>query len=160
MITVTLGTIPFPFDRAIKWLDILLERGAISEDVFVQYGTADVSVLKKYSFVETAPIVESSLLMKHIKSSRLVISHAGQGLTRGLAAQGACFILLPRLASHKEHIDDHQLMFARGVQELGISYCVSLEKLQEAVLNPPVSFQGKLFDKPKLADYFLQKYPA
>ena len=122
MITVTLGTIPFSFDRAIGWLDNLLDTGVICESVFVQHGTTDVSALLNYPFVKTTPIVETSLLMKQVQESRLIISHAGQGLTRGLAAQGACFILLPRLAYYKEHVDDHQLWFARGVEKLGIPY--------------------------------------
>ncbi|MBW4668146.1 MAG: hypothetical protein KME60_12175 [Cyanomargarita calcarea GSE-NOS-MK-12-04C] len=93
MITVSLGTIPFPFDRAINWLSLLLQRGVISEDVFVQHGTTNVSILAKYQGVTTAPIIETSLLTQKITDSRLVISHAGQGLTKALATQGACFVL-------------------------------------------------------------------
>jgi UDP-N-acetylglucosamine transferase subunit ALG13 len=160
MITVSLGTIPFPFDRAINWLSLLLQRGVISEDVFVQHGTTNVSVLAKYPLVTTAPIIETSLLMQKITDSRLVISHAGQGLTKALATQGACFVLLPRLARYKEHIDDHQLLYAHGVQKLGINYCVSIEHLEQIILNPPPPFQGQLFEQPKLAQHLLQIYPA
>lgn len=160
MITVTLGTIPFSFDRAIGWLDSLLETGVISESVFVQHGTTDVSALAKYPFVGTTPIVETSLLKKKVEESRLIISHAGQGLTRGLATQGACFVLLPRLARYKEHIDDHQLWFARDVEKLGIPYCTSLEHLKRAVKCPPPSFKGQIFNEPKLAEHLMQIYPT
>ncbi|MEM9927482.1 MAG: glycosyltransferase [Cyanobacteria bacterium P01_D01_bin.50] len=160
MITVTLGTIPFSFDRAIGWLDSLLETGVISESVFVQHGITDVSALAKYMHVVTAPIVETSLLKKKVEKSRLIISHAGQGSTRGLANQGACFVLLPRLARYKEHIDDHQLWFARDVEKLGIPYCTSLEHLKLAVKCPPPSFKGQIFDEPKLAEHLMQIYPA
>ena len=159
MITVTLGTIPFSFDRAIDWLDNLLDAGVISESVFVQHGTTDVSALLKYPFVKTTPIVETSLLMKHVQESRLIISHAGQGLTQGLAAQGACFILVPRLARYKEHIDDHQLWFARGVEKLGIPHCTTFDNLEQAVKYPPPSFQGQIFGEPKLAEHLMQIYP-
>jgi len=160
LITVTLGTIPFTFDRAINWLSILLERELISEPVFVQHYQTNVSALEKYSLVTTVPIVESSELMNQIKSSRLVISHAGQGLTRALASQSASFVLLPRLACYKEHIDDHQLLFAQSVEQLGISYCLSLESLEKIILNPPPAFQGELFSGVKLTDHLLQKYPG
>ena len=159
MITVTLGTIPFAFNRAIDWLERLLSAGVISENVFVQHGTTDVSILAKYSFVTTTPIVETSFLMQTIGESRLIISHAGQGLTRGLAAQGACFILVPRLSRYKEHIDDHQLWFARGVEKLGIIHCTSLDNLEQAVKFPPPSFKGQIFDEPKLAEHLMQIYP-
>ncbi|MBO3458285.1 glycosyl transferase [Aetokthonos hydrillicola Thurmond2011] len=160
MITVTLGTIPFPFDRAINWLSVLLEVGIISENVFVQHGITDVSSLAKYSLVTTTPIVETSTLMKQIENSNLVISHAGQGLTKILASQGACFILLPRLSRYKEHIDDHQLFFAKEVEKLGIPYCLSLENLQEAILHPPPPFQRRLFEEPKLVNHLLKVYPV
>ncbi len=160
MITVTLGTIPFSFDRAIDWLDNLLEAGVISESVFVQHGTTDVSALAKYMYVKTTPIVETSMFKKIVQESRLIISHAGQGSTRGLANQGACFVLLPRLARYKEHIDDHQLWFARDVEKLGIPYCTTLEHLKGIVKSPPPSFQGRIFDEPKLAEHLMQIYPA
>ncbi|MBE9215125.1 glycosyl transferase [Plectonema cf. radiosum LEGE 06105] len=160
MITVTLGTIPFSFDRAIAWLDSLLDSGVISESVFVQHGTTDVSALAKYIHVKTIPIVETNLLMKTIEESRLIISHAGQGLTRGLAAQGASFILVPRLARYKEHIDDHQLWFAQGVEKLGIPYCTTLNNLEQAIKCPPPSFKGQIFDQPKLAEHLMQIYPV
>ena len=73
MITVTLGTIPFSFDRAIDWLDSLLEAEVISESVFVQHGTTDVSKLAKYPFVTTEPIVETSFFMKTVRSSRYLM---------------------------------------------------------------------------------------
>ena len=160
MITVTLGTIPFTFDRAIDWLDSLLDAGVISESVFVQHGATDVSKLAKYPFVTTEPIVETSFLMKTVRSSRLILSHAGQGLTRGLAAQGACFVLMPRLSCYNEHIDDHQLLFAQGVEKLGIPYCTSLDNLELAVKCPPPSFKGQIFDEPKLAEHLMQIYPV
>ena len=160
MITVTLGTIPFPFERAIDWLDRLLNAGVISEKVFVQHGTTDVSALAKYINVKTAPIVETSSLKKTIEQSRLIISHAGQGSTRGLASQGASFILLPRLARYNEHIDDHQLWFAQGVEKLGIRYCTSLDNLEQAIKCPPPSFRGQIFDEPKLAEHLMQIYPV
>ncbi|AFY57167.1 hypothetical protein Riv7116_4754 [Rivularia sp. PCC 7116] len=159
MITVTLGTIPFAFNRAIDWLERLLSAGVISESVFVQHGTTDVSILAKYSFVTTTPIVETSFLMKTIGESRLIVSHAGQGLTRGLAAQGACFILVPRLSRYNEHIDDHQLWFARGVEKLGITHCTSLDNFEQAVKCPPPSFKGQIFDEPRLAEHLMQIYP-
>ena len=160
MITVTLGTIPFSFNRAIDWLESLLETEVISESVFVQHGTTDVSSLTKYPFVKTKPIVETSLLMKTVQDSRLIISHAGQGLTRGLASRGACFVLLPRLSCYKEHIDDHQLWFARDVEKLGIPYCTSLDHLERVVKSPPPSFQGQIFEEPKLAEHLMQIYPG
>lgn len=159
MILVTLGTIPFPFNRAINWIDSLLENGVISENVFIQYGVSDVSAIVKHPLVTAESIVQSKDLMKLVDSSRLVISHAGQGSTRAMADRGACFVLLPRLARYGEHIDDHQLLFAKSVENLGVSFCLSLDALEQAVLQPPSHFKGQLFNGPKLVEYLLEVYP-
>lgn len=160
MILVTLGTIPFSFDRAINWIESLLDNGTISEPVFVQYGVSDVAVITKHRLVTAESIVLSKDLMKIVDASRLVISHAGQGSTRSLAERGARFVLLPRLASYGEHIDDHQLLFARSVEKLGVLSCSSLNDLQQAVLQPPPPFQGRLFESPKLAEHLSKAYPS
>ncbi len=160
MILITLGTIPYQFNRAITWLSILLKEDVISEPVFIQYGVSDISLVVKHPLVTAVPIVQSKELMKMVDNSRLVISHAGQGSTRALASKGACFVLLPRLARYGEHIDDHQLLFARNVEKFGVSHCLSLKELEQFILQPPPAFRQKLFDGPKLADYLLNVYPG
>ncbi|MBH8552823.1 glycosyl transferase [Nostocaceae cyanobacterium CENA357] len=159
MILMTLGTVSFPFDRAVLWLKILIERGVISESVFLQYGYSDVSVLKGYSQVTLEPTVTLDELVKLVNASRLVISHAGQGSTRMLAAQGSNFILLPRLKRYGEHVDDHQLLFAKAVGKLGIKSFLSLDEFAQGVLEPPPYFQQKIFNTPRLTDYLLVQYP-
>ena len=158
MITVTLGTIPFPFARSIDWLESLLRRSVISEALFVQHGVSDVSQLANYSLVTTAPIVAPEQLRQVIQSSRLVIAHGGQGSARKLAAMQVSFILLPRLACYGEHVDDHQVSFAHSVAELGVKYCLSLESLEHFVLNPPQPLNKPLLDGPWLAHHLIESY--
>lgn len=160
MITVTLGTIPFQFNRAITWLSDLLNSGVISEPVFVQYGVSDISQIAHHPLITAAPILEHGKLNDLLEMSRLVISHAGQGSTRGLAARKASFVLLPRLAQYGEHVDDHQLLFAQSVKPFGVQYCLSLKELEKTVLNPPPRFQKTLLEGPKLADHLLTIYPS
>ncbi|MBD2528762.1 glycosyl transferase [Nostoc flagelliforme FACHB-838] len=159
MILMTLGTVSFPFDRAVLWLKMLIDRGVISEPVFLQYGYSDVSALKRYPQVTLVPTVTLDELVKLVESSRLVISHAGQGSTRMLAAQGARFMLLPRLKRYGEHVDDHQLLFTQAVAPLGIKSFVSLDELEKAVLEPPPYFHKNIFNTPRLTDYLLVQYP-
>jgi UDP-N-acetylglucosamine transferase subunit ALG13 len=159
MIVMTLGTASFQFDRAITWLSLLLEREVISEPVFVQYGISDISVVAQHPLVTAEPMVESRRLMALVNAAKLVISHAGQGSTRMLAAQGASFVLLPRLKKYAEHIDDHQLWFAQAVEELGVQYCLSLRDLEQVIVQPPPRFQQQLFSGPKLADHLLAVHP-
>lgn len=160
MIVLTLGTASFQFDRAINWLSILLESGIISEPVFVQYGVSDISPVLKHPLVTAQSVLELEPLLALIDTARLVISHAGQGSTRMLAARGASFVLLPRLKSYAEHIDDHQLWFAQAIEELGVQYCSSLKQLEQAILQPPSRFPKQLFCEPKLANHLLTVHPA
>lgn len=159
MITVTLGTIPYRFDRSILWLKALLDSGVINEPVFIQYGTSDISALIHHPLVTAESVVPQAKLKALINRSRLVISHAGQGSTRLLAAAQTHFVLLPRLAKHEEHVDDHQLMFARSVASRGVHHCVTFEALEQAVLNPPELCPPDLFAGPKLTAHLLKRYP-
>ncbi len=160
MIFVTLGTIPFSFDRAIAWLDSLLEQHVIQEPVLLQHGITDVSSLSHHAAITTVPFLESQHFLEGVDSARLVISHAGQGSTRILAARSARFVLLPRLQQYGEHIDDHQLWFSQGIDCFGVHYCLSVTELEQFIQSPPPPFPHKLFDGPKLVDHLLQTYPA
>ncbi|MGF1600586.1 MAG: glycosyltransferase [Thermosynechococcaceae cyanobacterium] len=159
MITVLLGTSPFPFDRAVSWVKVLQQQNLIRTKVFIQYGASDVSQLKHGSRIATASFITSEEVRSCIRQSQLVISHAGQGLTRSLAESKVPFILLPRLARFGEHIDDHQLWFAEAVAQWGVCYCTSIEQLEQAVLSPPEILQCPLFEGPKLTDHLLKTYP-
>lgn len=159
MITVTLGTIPYPFNRAIDWLSFLLEEEIITEPVFLQHGVTDIKAVVDNKLVTAAPLLSASVLAEKIQSSRLVISHAGQGSTRKLAAKDISFVVLPRLAQYGEHIDDHQLMFAQGVEKLGVRVCRTFDDLKAAINQPPTSLEKDLFAGQKLGDFLANKYP-
>ncbi|AFY32494.1 glycosyltransferase [Calothrix sp. PCC 7507] len=159
MILMTLGTISFPFDRAILWLKILLDRGVITEPVFLQYGASDISALAEHPLVTVESTVTLEKLIKLADNSRLVISHAGQGSTRMLASRKVPFVLIPRLKLYGEHVDDHQRWFAEAVAPRGIQNFVDLDELEKAILQPPPRFQGQLFSNPKLTDYLMRQYP-
>ncbi|NET11245.1 MAG: glycosyl transferase [Symploca sp. SIO2B6] len=159
MITVILGTSPYPFHRAIAWLHRLLQDKTIDESVFVQSGVTDTSAIDHYPLIHTASIIGSNKLVEMVTQSRMVISHAGQGSTQMLVAQGASFVLMPRLAHHREHVDDHQLLFAQATQEFGVNYCLQFEELKRAMICPPLPLPSRqLFEGPKLADYLCQVY--
>lgn len=161
MITVILGTSPYPFNRAISWIVTLIQSQVINESVFLQSGVTDASAIAQHPLVQKKSLISASELTDLVKASRVVISHAGQGSARMLVAQGASFILLPRLARYREHVDDHQLSFAQATQQFGVNYCLDFEALKQAVLTPPQPLPNrKLFSGPKLADYLCRVYPG
>jgi UDP-N-acetylglucosamine transferase subunit ALG13 len=159
MIVYTLGTIFFPFERAVSWLQILLEKEIIAEPVLFQHGATSTAKLRHPLLTSVASLTRSEMY-EAVKQSSLVISHAGQGSTRMLAEMGACFILLPRLKRYGEHVDDHQLFFARTVEKFGVHYCTELDQLINYVKQRPCPFQGELLNAPSLVEHLIAHYSS
>lgn len=157
MIVYTLGTIFFPFNRSVDWLRVLLEEEIITEEVLFQHGTTPVVHLKHPLLTSVASLTKEEMHTA-VRQSSLVISHAGQGSTRMLAELGACFVLIPRLKRYGEHVDDHQLLFARAVDRFGVPYCTELEQLINYIKQRPTPLQAKLFNAPSLAEHLIVRY--
>lgn len=157
MIVYTLGTIIFPFDRAINWLQILLEEEIIVEPVLLQHGSTSAAKLTHPLLTSVVSLTRNEMY-EAVKQASLVISHAGQGSTRMLTEMGACFILLPRLKRYKEHVDDHQLLFARAVEKYGVQHCTELDQLIYYVKYRPYPFEGELFNAPSLTEHLIARY--
>lgn len=157
MIVYTLGTIFFPFDRAVSWLQILLEEEIIVEPVLLQYGSTSAAWLSHPLLTSVASLTRQEMY-EAVKQASLVISHAGQGSTRMLAEMGATFVLIPRQKRYGEHIDDHQLLFSRAVEKFGVHYCTELHQLINCVKYHPLPFQGELFQAPLLVEHLITRY--
>lgn len=157
MIVYTLGTIFFPFDRAIYWLQELLEKEIIVEPVLLQHGATSAAKLSHPLLTSAASLTRDEMY-KAVKDASLVISHAGQGSARMMTEMGACFVLLPRLKRYGEHVDDHQLLFARAVEKFGVHHCTELEQLINYVKERPSPFQGELFKAPLLVEHLIARY--
>ncbi len=161
MILVTFGTISYPFPRLAEWVKFLLDKNIISESVFIQHGTTDISFLKKYSLVTTKEVFSLVEMNELISNSRLIISHGGQGSTRKLAKSNKRFIIVPRLSKYQEHIDDHQLEFVKSIdKKFGVCYSTCLADFCHKVQNPPAPINQELFDGPRLAEHLLNRFPA
>lgn len=157
MILYTLGTTGYPFDRAINWLQELLKIEIIVESVLLQHGVTSVANFS-HPLLTSVVGLNRNEMHEAVKNASLVISHAGQGSTRMLADMGARFVLLPRLKCYGEHVDDHQLLFARAVEKLGVRYCTELNQLIGSIVNPPFSFQGKLLEDRFLVEHLIAQY--
>jgi UDP-N-acetylglucosamine transferase subunit ALG13 len=161
MIFITFGTIPYPFDRFVDWVKIMLEESVITEKIFIQHGISNISAIEKHYLVKASPILSLSEMDRMIDRSRLIISHAGQGTTRKLAATNKSFGIVPRLFKYGEHVDDHQLQFAQSVyREFKICYCDSIDDFKELIINSPQPIHNNLFTGPKLAQHLLMTFPS
>lgn len=159
MIVYTLGTIFFPFNRALSWLQELLDKEIIVEPVLLQHGATSAANLS-HPLVTSVASLTIDEMHDAVSQASLVISHAGQGSTRMLTKMGACFVVLPRLKRYGEHVDDHQLLFAHTIAKFGIKYCTELEQLVEYVKQRPTSPVGGMFNAPLLTEHLIAQYPG
>lgn len=128
MIFVTLGSQKFQFNRLLKAIDVLIEEGKITEEVFAQIGYSDY-IPKHYSYERFLDREEFAGIQSKCD---IVITHAGTGAIVGALKKGKKVIAVPRLAKYGEHIDDHQLQIVEQFvnQNLiyGLNNCADLEK--------------------------------
>ncbi|MUL35810.1 glycosyltransferase [Gloeocapsopsis dulcis] len=116
MIFVTVGTEQFPFNRLMTWIQVLIKRGFIAEEVVVQYGSSTNIPTGVNSYSVLPPEQFHSV----IKQARIVIGHCGEGTILLLAATAKPYILVPRSQKYKEHIDNHQVELAEALAQLDV----------------------------------------
>lgn len=109
MILVTLGTHPSPMDRLLATLAQLVGDGRISEPVVVQSAAYGV----RPAGLELRDVVPAGELASLARQASAIVTHGGPGsITLALTA-GRRPIVVPRDPAFGEHVDDHQVRFAR-----------------------------------------------
>lgn len=132
MIFVTVGTHEQPFNRLVKAIDDLVENGTIKEDVIIQrgYSTYEPKHCKYYNLISWEE------MQKYNKEARIIITHGGPASFIDVLSLGKTPIVVPRQAKYNEHVNDHQLEFARQLVERGENIIVveDIAKLGDAIL--------------------------
>jgi exopolysaccharide biosynthesis glucuronosyltransferase PssE len=135
MIFVTVGTNEAPFDRLLEMVD----RARFEDEVVVQNGSSTV----RPKDARCIDFLSFQDLREHVNRARVVVSHAGVGSILLSLMNGKQPVVVPRLRRHGEHVDDHQLAFARRLQSKGlVSVVEQPDELRTAVeaaqqLAPP-----------------------
>jgi UDP-N-acetylglucosamine transferase subunit ALG13 len=109
VILVALGTHPQPMDRLLRALDTLVENGTIREPVVVQ----SASYAYRPVHLEPLGILDAEELDRRIAAADVVMSHGGPGILASARAAGRTPVVVPRSHAFGEHVDDHQLRYAR-----------------------------------------------
>jgi len=111
MIFVTVGTHHAPFDRLVR----AIEQWAAThdEDVVVQLGSS----LEPAPSCVSATLMEPDEVERHMAAARVVITHGGPASILLALAHHKVPIVVPRSGRHGEHVDDHQIAFARRMAD-------------------------------------------
>ncbi len=139
MIFVTVGNHFQGFDRLLKKVDEIASK--IPHEIFVQKGYTNY-IPRNTKYFDFVPIQEA---MQYIRTSRLVISHAGIGTIILCKEYGIPLILFPRRKKYGEHGTDHQLEIAQAIETRGDPhiYIVYEEDKLEAKIFEILSRQEK-----------------
>lgn len=111
MIFVTVGTHEQQFNRLIEKIDSLIESGDIKEEVIIQSGFS--TYIAKNCRCEK--IIPYSQMIKNIQDARIVITHGGPATFIMPLQIGKTPVVVPRLKQFDEHVNNHQLEFAKQV---------------------------------------------
>jgi UDP-N-acetylglucosamine--N-acetylmuramyl-(pentapeptide) pyrophosphoryl-undecaprenol N-acetylglucosamine transferase len=115
---VTLGTIkPYRFDSLV---DAVLATGLANEETVWQLGVTTRAGLPGTAHDQ----MSSSAFEQTASEADVVITHAGVGSILGLLDKGIYPVVVPRAASRREHVDDHQAQAAALVDRTGVGLAV------------------------------------
>jgi len=132
----TVGTDHHPFDRLVDWLDDWLDRAQRPVRCFVQVGTS-----RPPTRAEHAQYLPYLTLEARMAQADVVVCHAGPGTIMLAIAAGRRPIVVPRRRDLGEHVDDHQVVFARHIAREGTIMLVETqhefdERVAEALERP------------------------
>lgn len=128
---VTVGNALDPFERLVRMVDEALPREGV--EGVCQHG---VSVTRPHGLraVTTLPRAEFEA---ELQGADVVVCHAGVGTLWSAIEAGHRPIVVPRLASHREIVNDHQLEICRELEREGLIVVVSsAEELARAAATP------------------------
>ena len=133
MIFVSFGTHEQPFNRLIECIDSLKKNGVIQEDVIIQTGYSTYEP-KYCTWQKLYPYQE---MIKLVDKARIVITHGGPSSFIMPLQVGKTPIVVPRRHEFDEHVNDHQVSFAKAVAErMGTIIVVEkMRKLEETIIN-------------------------
>lgn len=130
MIFITVGSQKFQFNRLLEQIDLLIEKGAIKEDVFAQVGASDYKP-KHYDYKD---FITQDEFKEYMSKCNFVITHAGTGAIITALKSDKKVIAIPRLAKYGEHVDDHQIQLIDEFKELNfIEPVYEIDDLEQAI---------------------------
>lgn len=113
MILATVGTHEQPQDRLFVELDRLVAAGEITEEVVAQVGHSEFTSPR----LTIHRMLPYDQLQDALRAARRVITHGGPATIMQAFAVGKVPIVVPRQSAFGEHVDDHQVRFARRVAD-------------------------------------------
>lgn len=111
MIFVTVGTHEQPFNRLVKYMDELKGSGILEDEVIIQIGFSTYEP----KYCTWSRLYPYQQMVRNVADSRIVITHGGPSSFIMPLQVGKIPIVVPRQKQFDEHVNDHQVDFAKQV---------------------------------------------
>ena len=138
MIFVTVGTHEQGMDRLFIEIDRLIEEGVIIEKVFAQIGYTNYEP-KNFEYKKLIGYDEVDNL---VRKSDIIITHGGPGSIFHPLQYDKIPIVVPRNPKYNEHVDNHQILFTKRLeQEKKILAVYEVSDIKEFLVNYNIIYQ-------------------
>ncbi len=133
MIVISVGTDHHPFQRLVEWSEGWAAANT-GYRVIVQRGTVDAP-----ANIESHDLIPHDELRRLFASALVVVSHGGPSTVMDARMAGRLPIVVPRDDSLGEHIDDHQLRFARHLDQHGLAKCATTREEFDVLMSQAIA---------------------
>ncbi len=141
MILVTLGTQDKPMPRLLEYIEELIKKGSITDEVIVQAGYTKFQSNNMKIF-DLIPMDELEVLTK---KADIVITHGGVGSIIAPLKLGKKVIACPRLKKFNEHTNNHQLQIIDSFSKSGFILALYDDNTLAEVLEKASTFVPNTF---------------
>ena len=133
MIFVTVGTHEQQFNRLIEFIDKMKQDGKIEDEVVMQIGYSTYEP----KYCKWDKLIPYSQMEQNVKNARIVIPHGGPASFIMPLRMGKIPVVVPRQHDFDEHVNNHQVEFAKEVSERmhTIIPVVNIEELENIIIN-------------------------
>jgi UDP-N-acetylglucosamine transferase subunit ALG13 len=97
------------------------------EKIVYQYGHTPPTINPNHN-VELHPFISHELLMKYMRSARVIICHGGPATIFQALSFGKIPFVLPRKKRFGEHVNNHQIDFCNFMAERSLVKIITTEK--------------------------------
>lgn len=130
MIFITVGSQKFQFDRLLKEVDKIIEKGYLKDKVFAQTGFCNY----KPRYFNYKEFLNRDEFDKYINECEILLTHGGTGAIIGGVKKNKKVIAIPRDKKFGEHVDNHQYEIVKEFYNMGLIYTIeNIENLYDSI---------------------------
>ena len=132
MIFITVGTHEQGMERLFVEIDKLIENKIIKDEVFAQIGYSTYTP----KYFKYKKMIGYDEMDEVIKRSTIIITHGGPGSIFHPLQYKKIPIVIPRNPHFNEHVDNHQILFAKRLDDdKKIIAVYDIEELKDSIEN-------------------------